>query len=80
MRRYGVERQRDAPLARIDRHRVHEIAGEQNDITGFGRRTDPLVCVVRAGRDARVVILEVKSVPPGDFMNTVRASAWVRVR
>ena len=46
VRRYGVERQRDAPLAGIDRHGVHEVAREQHHVTGFGRRADPLVRVV----------------------------------
>ena len=48
VRRNGVERQRDAPLAGIRRHRVHQVAGEQHHVAGLGRRADPLVRVVRA--------------------------------
>src|SRR5688500_8483952 len=56
----GVERERDPSLAGIDGYGVHEVAGEQHYITGIGRRADPLVRVVGAGRDAGVVVLERK--------------------
>ena len=35
LRRDGVERERDAPLALVGRHRVHQVAREQHQVAGL---------------------------------------------
>ena len=50
---------------------MHQVARKENHVSGRGPRVDPLVGVEGPGRIRHVLVLETKSVPPGDSMNTV---------